>query len=64
LAGSWRFGDQFVGQSPSGFYGLPDAPLSSVAAAFSRSDPQFGILGFEHNHLTMFIITMFLIDKP
>jgi len=40
---------------------LPDAPLSSVAAAFSCSDPQFGILGFEHNHLTMFII---IIDKP
>jgi hypothetical protein len=41
---------------------LPDAPLSSIRAAFSWSDPQFGILGIlglQHNHLTMFII-----DKP
>jgi hypothetical protein len=38
---------------------LPDAPLNSVEAAFWCSDPQFGILGFERNHLTMFII-----DKP
>jgi hypothetical protein len=53
------FGDKFVCQGPSGVYVLPDAPLSSVAAAFSCGDPQFGILGFEHNHLAMFII-----DKP
>jgi hypothetical protein len=32
---------------------LPDAPLSSVEAACSW---QFGILGFEHNHLTMFLL--------
>jgi hypothetical protein len=38
---------------------LPDAPLRSVEAAFSCSDPQFGIFGLQHNHLTLFII-----DKP
>jgi hypothetical protein len=49
FGGLAAFGNEFVGQRPSGFYVPPDAALRSLDAAFQRRDPQFVILDSQHH---------------